>query len=189
MRKPIEKITMQDALKLFNEFKADARRNKGDYESLRDELKYIFWQNHDAVYDLVFSGLITDEKDLETLILFGGEVVSHKRSDWSRWAPLLRRVAARMRELPENIQHDLEWRSKVYILETPQQECLRILNGLINHREFNLESSMERIIELKDDEKITFTTFIMYVNALHSYQRDGHFENSLMYKLASGEIV
>ena len=77
-------------------------------------LKSMVQRNQDALYDLVFSGEITNWKELHSLIFFGGHGGSVSKADNLHWASFVARVRERSNELPEEIQSSLAWLHRVH---------------------------------------------------------------------------
>lgn len=75
-----------------------------------NKLKEMVQNNQDALYELVFSGKVTDEKELYRLIMFGQSGTTSKK-DNEHWIPFVRRVWERKDELPEYVKGSgaLEW--------------------------------------------------------------------------------
>ena len=68
-----------------------------------DKFRFLVLLNQDALFSLIFSGQITDEKELHELIFFGGHGGSVAKKDNMHWAPFVARVRQRQQDLPESI--------------------------------------------------------------------------------------
>lgn len=76
-------------------------------------LQYIVRNNEDQLYELVFSGKLT-ERELYELIFFGGHGGSVAKSDNADWVPFMARVRERQSELPSSVQETLDWLLEVH---------------------------------------------------------------------------
>lgn len=76
-------------------------------------LKSMVLSNQDALYDLLFSGVITDRNELHELMFFGGHGGSVAKEDNKHWIPFLKRVFANRTMFPkdmhERLDHEYKW--------------------------------------------------------------------------------
>jgi hypothetical protein len=79
--------------------------------SANDRLFVMAVKFQDALFDLVFSGNLTEGEQRE--LIFAGQGVSCAKEDNEHWKPFLDRVRGRALELSAQIQDLLEWYSDV----------------------------------------------------------------------------
>jgi len=79
-----------------------------------DQVVKLMEENQDALYNLIFSGEITDERELYRIIFFAGHGGSCSKKDNLHWIPFLQRLRERSSELPYSIQVHFEWLGKVH---------------------------------------------------------------------------
>lgn len=77
-------------------------------------LQSLVLSNQDQLYELIFSGKVTEEQELRDLIFFGGHGGSVAKKDNRHWAPFIARVRERQNELPPIIQSHLNWLKQVH---------------------------------------------------------------------------
>lgn len=77
-------------------------------------LRSMVLSHQDALYELIFSGQITDARRLSELIRFGGHHGSVSKANNLQWVDFMARVRERKSELPEAIQSYLDWLLRVH---------------------------------------------------------------------------
>lgn len=78
-----------------------------------EELKGLVLKDQDALYDLIFSGRLSDD-EVHELMRFGGHGGSVAKKYNRHWAPFMARLRERQDELPESVQFSLDWLKEVH---------------------------------------------------------------------------
>jgi len=101
-----------EILRLLDELK---RSPSGSEHAVKyKKLQHLMRMEQDELFDLVFSGKVTDENDLWQLIFHAGHGGSVKRELNGHWLPFLRRIYPRRNELPKFISQHFNWLWRVH---------------------------------------------------------------------------
>jgi hypothetical protein len=98
--------------KLLDEFRFYSNHPKWHPKNF-PQLRELAQQNQDALYDLIFSDLPTNDEKSQ-LIKLGGSDISCKKKDNRHWIPFFKRLRQRQNELPSGIRHTLNWYKRAH---------------------------------------------------------------------------
>jgi hypothetical protein len=81
------------------------------HRKLYVDFKNTVRTNQDVLYDLIFSGKVTDHKELYNLIMSGSDGGTMKKEANENWIPFISRIWERHNELPERVMGSggIEW--------------------------------------------------------------------------------
>ena len=100
---------------ILDQYRKLNRTPSGEHHAKEyDILHRLVLSNQDQLYELIFSGKISSERELDELICFGGHGGSVSKKDNLYWIPFMKRINQRVTELPAGIQSSFEWLGKVH---------------------------------------------------------------------------
>lgn len=183
-----DKVVTQDTiLKQYRKLSQTPSGNRHGEEYIK--LHEMVSRYQDELYDLIFSGKVTDERDLNKLIFFGGHGGSVGKDYNSTWIPFLRRVKDRISELPESIQSHFDWLGKVHhYWDTETEDCIRLLDKiLLTDGNFDYEVAMQRLNKMRVGHDLTAAEYLTLVDACNHRNEDGHYRDCIIYARALAE--
>jgi hypothetical protein len=133
---------------ILNQYRKLMRTDSGDRrEKEHLELRYMVTRYQDQLYDLIFSGKVTDDQELSKLIFFGGYGGSVEKDYNMAWIPFLRLVNKRISELPLLIQEHFHWLGEHHhYWDTDEEDTIHRLDKiLLTDGSFDYEVAKQRL--------------------------------------------